>query len=228
MASDTPVAGVAGETTQGDTAGRPGTAGAAFGAAATSLALMDQASLVGSYSWVEHRLYEVLGGWVALEPVDEARLLFDAHSQEHAWHARLFADRLPVLDGLDRRSLTAAPSPALERLVEAAQSAEVTLLRLAGIGRVLLPRLVCGYVLHLQRASSVAEAPLARALRLVLGDELEAWRATESLLERLLRTERDVRAASDHACALEARLAAAGGEEGLVPWPVSSLGDCGA
>ena len=56
---------------------------------ATALSLDAHARLVGSYQWVEHRLFEILGSWVASEPVPEAQMVFDVFSQQHAWHAEL-------------------------------------------------------------------------------------------------------------------------------------------
>ena len=56
------------------------------------------------------------GSWVASEPVPEAQLLFDVYSQQHAWHAELFADRLPALDSVDAESLVVAPSAEVDRM----------------------------------------------------------------------------------------------------------------
>ena len=83
----------------------------------SALPLDVQARLVGSYQWVERRLFEVLGAWVASEPVSEARVLFDVYSQQHAWHAELFADRLPALDSVDPDSLVLPPSAEVDRML---------------------------------------------------------------------------------------------------------------
>ena len=76
-----------------------------------------RARLVGSYQWVERRLFEILGSWVASEPVPEAQMVFDVFSQQHAWHAELFADRLPALDSVDADALMVAPSPEVDRML---------------------------------------------------------------------------------------------------------------
>jgi hypothetical protein len=187
-------------------------------ARATVLTLQDQAQLTGGYSWVEHRLFELLGAWVSGESSPQARLLFDVHSQQHAWHARLFAERLPVLDGMDPASLTVVPSAGLERVMALVGRAGSTLSRLVGEGRFLLPRLVSGYTFHLARVAALADAPLIRALRLVLRDEVEAWQATEAMVQSLLVGPDEVRAAAEHLCSLEEELAGTG--PGLVPWPL--------
>jgi hypothetical protein len=209
---------------------------------ATALSLDGAARLVGSYQWVERRLFEVLGVWVVSEPVPEAQVLFDVYSQQHAWHAELFADRLPALDSVDAESLVLPPSAEVDRMLgvlagvvpEHRDSADTeaasgtgrlevpaggTLPRLVGIGRVVLARLVTGYTLHLRRVSPVVDAPLARCLRLVLRDEAEEWQTLEALTQALLRRPHDVAVVTGHQQRLEEIIAGAGA--GLVPWPVA-------
>jgi hypothetical protein len=219
--------------------GAPGPGGPA-------LSLEAAARLVGSYQWVERRLFEVLGSWVASEPVPEAQLLFDVYSQQHAWHAELFADRLPALDSIDAESLVVAPSAEVDRMLAVLAGvvpdddsdnsdaddtprggrlevhAGGTLPRLVGIGRVVLARLVTGYALHLRRVSAVADAPVTRCLRLVLRDETEEWQALEALTQALLRRPHDVAVVTRHQQRLEEMIAEAGA--GLVPWPIGPDG----
>jgi len=191
------------------------------------LRLEDQAQVVGAYLWIERRSFEILGSWVAREASEEARLLFDVHSQQHAWHAELFYERLPVLDWVDREGLAVPPSDAVEVALAMLAGTEVTLLRLVGAGRFLLPRLIAGYSLHLERATAVADAPLMRALRLVLRDELEAWQATEALTQSLLANTKDSDSVSSHLTSLEEPFVGTG--LGLVPWPsAGAQGDSGA
>ena len=206
-----------------------------------ALALEVQARLVGSYHWVERRLFEVLGSWVASEPVPEAQVLFDVYSQQHGWHAELFADRLPALDSVDGGALVLPPSPEVDRMLavlagtvpDADQAAPGgtllgrgagsgipaggTLPRLVGLGRVVLPRLVTGYTLHLRRVVLGVDAPLARSLRLVVRDEVEQWQAVEALTQTLLRRPHDVAVVTGHQQRLEEQIAGSGA--GLVGWP---------
>jgi hypothetical protein len=210
-------------------------------AAAEEMPLAQQARIVGAYQWTERRLFEVLGSWVASEPVTEAQLMFDVYSQQHAWHAELFAGCLPALDSVDPDSLTVPPSAEVDRvLLSLAGGAATidpgahegqggnytagspapaggTLLRLVGVGRVVLPRTVTGYALHLRRVRTVSEAPLRRCLRLVLRDELEQWQAIEAMIQMLLRRPHDVAVVTAHQQRLEEMVA--GGGAGLVPWP---------
>jgi hypothetical protein len=217
-----------------------GGVGVGAGAGGGVLSLHAQARLVGSYQWVERRLFEVLGSWVVSEPVPEAQVLFDAYSQQHAWHAELFADRLPALDSVDPDTLVLPPSAEMDRMLNVLSGAVSdgersthdgslledasgtpaggTLPRLVGLGRVVVPRLVTGYALHLRRVSTVADAPMARCLRLVLRDEIEQWQALEALTQALLRRPHDVAVVTGHQQRLEAMIAEAGA--GLVPWPM--------
>jgi hypothetical protein len=195
------------------------------GAGAGALRLEDQARVVGGYEWIERRLFEVLGGWVPSEPVAEARVAFDLYSRQHAWHAELWSARLPVLDGLDPATLAIPPSAEVDRLLVRLAGAPPgeapalggTLLRLVGLARVVLPRLIAGYGLHLRRAAPVADAPVVRSLRLVVRDEIEAWQAMETLVQTLVDRPHDIAVVTAHQQSLEEVLAGIG--PGLVPWP---------
>ena len=64
------------------------------------------AALVGEYRWIETALYATLGAWVSDLPLAGVQVRLDAQSMRHAWHAELFADRLPVRAGVDPDALT--------------------------------------------------------------------------------------------------------------------------
>jgi hypothetical protein len=211
----------------GAAAGSPdGSAGG--GRAEGALDLTGLQRVLGGYQWVERRAFEVLGSWVATEAVPQARLLFDVQSQQHAWHAELFAERMPSIDGADAASYVLPPSAEVDRLFAVLGGGGVpgdasrpqaggTLLRLVGLSRVLLPRLVAGYGRHLRRCVPVADAPVVRALRLTLRDDVEAWQAAESMVQGLVRRPNDVQVVTTHQQSLEERIA--GGGPGMVPWP---------
>ncbi|HUO47625.1 MAG TPA: hypothetical protein VMU09_02205, partial [Acidimicrobiales bacterium] len=201
----------------------PGTVGSVG-----SLDLLSLQRVLGAYQWIERRTFEVLGAWVATEGVAQARVLFDVQSQQHAWHAELFAERMPSIEGTDAASYVLPPTAEVDRLFasvgggpgapgDAARGASGgTLLRLVGLSRVLLPRLIAGYGLHLARCAPVADAPLSRALRLALRDDLEAWQATEATVQSLVRRPHDLAVVTAHQQALEELVAGTG--TGLVPW----------
>jgi hypothetical protein len=184
--------------------------------ARVGLPLEQSARLTGAYCWLERRLFAVLGAWAPADPVPEVRALFDVLSQQHAWHAELWAERLPVLDALEPEALTVAPDPDVEALFEKLAGPGGTLLRLAGLARVVLPRLVAGYAVHLRRSSPMGEAPTVRVLRLVLAEETDAWTACEAMIQHLLRRPSDIAAVTERQQELEALVAH--GHPGLVAW----------
>ena len=206
------------------------------------------AGLVGEYRWIEHALYALLGRWVEDAPLAAVKVHLDAQSMRHAWHAELWADRLPVLSGSnhDRLTLPSPPTAALFRMLgasiprtvtfvadensapggddssETAPELPGTLPRLAGLYRVVLPRLVVSYERHLAATAVPTDGPIIRALRLVLNDEIEDWRAGEQLIERLVTRPHDVSAVVDYQHRLETALVGAGGRSGLVRIPDSA------
>jgi hypothetical protein len=194
------------------------------GSAPDALTLVESARMIGGYRWVEFRMFEVLGGWVANESQPEARLMFDVESRNHAWHAQLWADRLPAVEGVvDPDLMSTPPGEGTEELfatLGGVRGSEPggggTLLRLVGLARVVLPRLACGYALHLRKAVSVSDSAVIRALRLALRDETEAWQTTEGMVQSLIRRPHDVEVVTAHQQRLEALVAGMG--PGLVPW----------
>ena len=209
--------------------------------AGAALPLGAAAALVGGYRWIEQALYELLGSWVTDVPLPGVQVLLDAQSTRHAWHAELWADRLPVLAGVDPEALTAPPEPAravLATLAGIGPPAGVpgwswapanddgsaigppgALPRLAGLYRVVLPRLVVSYGRHLAAASPVADGPVIRALRLILADEVEDWHVGERLVQRLVTRPHDVAAVYAYLQQLESVVVNASVASGLVVFP---------
>jgi hypothetical protein len=204
-----------------------------------ALPLGRTADLVGEYRWIETTLFTLLGTWVLDVPIAAVQVHLDAQSMRHAWHAELWGDRLPVLAGVDPDGLT-RPSPATAALFDALDgvgpAAEgpgstwpvaegegvvrpAALPRLAGLYRVVLPRLVTTYTRHLRVVAPVADGPLRRALRLVLRDDVEDWLAGERLVQRLMTRPHDVAAVHGFLQHLESVAVAAGAHSGLVDLP---------
>jgi hypothetical protein len=97
--------------------------------------------------------------------------------------------------------------------------------RLAGLYRVVLPRLVTTYERHLRVAAPVTDGPVLRALRLVLNDEIDDWQAGERLVEGLVTRPHDVAAVYQFLERLESAVVGAGARSGLVTLPESVAGD---
>ena len=213
----------------------------AAGPAASGLPLTlgATAALVGEYRWIENALYSLLGQWVTDMPVAAVQIHLDAQSLRHAWHADLWADRLPVLSGVDPAGLSVPSSSsvalfaALDGLApgtdlpgstwppaeEESLGRPGALPRLAGLYRVVLPRLVISYERHLRAVSPVTDAPVTRALRLVLNDEIEDWHAGERLVQRLMTRPHDVAAVHEFLERLESAVVGVGSRSGLVVFP---------
>ena len=211
------------------------------------LPLVQTAVIVGRYRWVEHALYALLGRWVEDAALPVVQVHLDAQSMRHAWHAELWAERLPVLASSNPDRLT-VPSPAMAALfrllgasvprtgasgeasgsgfdvVLDAGTADVpgTLPRLAALYRVVLPRLVATYEQHWAVTAEPTDGPVRRALRLVLNDEIEDWRAGERLVQQLMTRPHDVAVVVEYQRRLEAAIVGAGGHTGLVRIPVAS------
>jgi len=164
----------------------------------------------GAARWLDARLFEIVGGWVAAVPEPEVKIALAAQASHHGWHATLWGERLPTLHGVDPASWVGPPSAGVEQAVELLGTASGTVERLAGLHRALLPRLAAAHASHLDSASPVADAPTIRTLRLVLRDEVEDQQAGERLLQGLLGAAADVERAAAQQAAVESLLAEAG------------------
>ena len=177
----------------------------------------ETARRVGAYKWVEMRLFEALGGWVATVPELDVKTRLGTHCYKHAWHAELWHKRLPELREMNPDRLTLPANEHVERFMSAITEPEEprqTIEKLVGVYRVLIPHKIAAYTYHLNNTSTITDAPTIRSLRLILNDELDDWRDGEMLLQSLIETEDEIdRAASRHA-ALEKIMLRAGGIAG--------------
>ncbi len=208
------------------------------------LPLADAAALIGEYRWIEDALYRLLGQWVVDMPLAAVQVHLDGQSMRHAWHAELWGDRLPVRDGVDPDALTVPSTPSAVLVSALSGSGPVdgmgptrpwspdhpsghpgALPQLAGLYRVALPRLVISYERHLRAIAPVTDAPVGRALRLVLNDEIDDWKAGEHMVQRLVTRPHDVVAVHEFLQYLESAVVGAGAVSGLVTFPASVSGD---
>ena len=168
-------------------------------------------------------------------PLAAVQVHLDGQSMRHAWHAELWADRLPVLAGIDPDGVT-VPSAAERRLFRRPAGGTRRPRRPGHRGAPDASRLptapapcpgwpastgwscpgwspatsaICGVTARL------TDAPVSRALRLVLNDEIEDWHAGERLVQRLVTRPHDVAAVHDFLRHLESAVV---GGRGRV-WP---------
>ena len=177
----------------------------------------DSARRIGHYKWIEMRLFEALGGWVATVPELDVKLRLGTHCYHHAWHAELWHKRLPELREMNPDRLTVPPNDELVQFVAALtepEAPEHTIEKLVGVYRVLIPALVAAYTYHRNNTSTITDAPTIRSLRFALQDELDDWRDGEMMLQSLILTPDDVQRAVDHQAKLQKLMVAAGGIAG--------------
>jgi hypothetical protein len=163
------------------------------------------------------RLFEALGGWVATVPELDVKLRLGTHCYHHAWHAELWHKRLPELREMNQDRLTIPPNDELVAFVEAMtepEDADLTIEKLVGVYRVLIPAKIAAYTYHLNNTSTVTDAPTIRSLKFALQDEFDDWRDGEMLLQSLIETDEEVERATAHQTKLQKLLLAAGGIAG--------------
>jgi hypothetical protein len=179
------------------------------------LSIEEAARRIGTYKWVEMRLFEILGGWVSTVSEPQVKMLLGEQCHHHAWHAELWHHRLPELREMNAEHLTGPANNEVAACLEAVSHAESTIERLVGVFRVLTPHSISTYSAHLDATSAVTDGPTIRSLQLVLTDQNADWRSGERILQTLLRTSDDVAVAAHHQAKVETMLIAAGGIAGI-------------
>lgn len=173
------------------------------------LSLEQTAARLGAYAWLQERLFEVVGGWAATVPEAEVRVVLGVHADHHAWHARMWRERIPRVHIFDADALV-APAPGADAVVGALRAAEGTVERLAGAYRAVVPALVAAFGEHRRSASPLADGPVVRALELAGRDLVADWTEGDALLRSLVRTADDVARAADATRTVEELLVGSG------------------
>jgi hypothetical protein len=164
----------------------------------------------------------ILGGWIALTPEVDVKLLFGRHVWDCAQHADLWGRRLPELRAKAQESEPAGPAVvAAFDLIETAELPGQTVERVSAIYRVVKPHLATVYERHLAVANPVYEPPTRRILVRCIEEERRHAAAGARVLERLVT---HAPALGERARRWERRvldaLAAAGGITGDVEPPL--------
>ena len=182
-----------------------------------SFDVAESARRVGHYKWVETKLFEALGGWIATVPELDVKLRFGTHCYKHAWHAELWHKRLPELREMNPDRLTVPANDALVRFVEALtepEAADQTIEKLVGVYRVFIPHFIAAYTYHRNSTSEITDAPTIRSLNFALQDEFDDWRDGEMLIQSLIETSEEVERAAAQQAKLEKLMVEAGGIAG--------------
>lgn len=177
----------------------------------------ETAKRVGHYKWIEMRLFEALGGWVATVPELDIKMKLGTHCYHHAWHADLWHRRLPELREMNPNRLTQPPNDEMVAFAEALtrpEGIDQTLEKLVGVYRVLIPHKIAVYTHHLRNTSAITDAPTMRSLRFVLADEMADWREGEMLIRSLIDGPEDHQRAARRAAEMEELLISSGGIAG--------------
>jgi hypothetical protein len=182
-----------------------------------SFTVEETARRVGHYKWIEMKLFEALGGWIATVPELDVKMRLGTHCYHHAWHADLWNKRLPELREMNPDRLTVPANDELVAFVDAMtepESSDLTIEKLVGVYRVLIPHKIAAYTYHRNNTSRITDAPTIRSLGFVLQDEIEDWRDGEMLIQSLIESDEEVQRAADHQARLEKLMLAAGGIAG--------------
>src|SRR5262245_64868356 len=100
----------------------------------------------------------LMGGWIALTPELDAKLLFGRHVWDCAQHADLWGRRLPELRSAAQQSEPANDKVvALMALINSVEGAGETIERITAMYRVLKPHLATVYGRYLAMANPVSE-----------------------------------------------------------------------
>jgi hypothetical protein len=175
------------------------------------LTLGETAARLGRLRWLELRVYEVMGGWVASTREPEAKVLLAEQCYHHAWHADVWGERFPSGYGLELDEATGPGGPALAGALDRIAALASTADRLTALYQVVLPRKIVAYREWRERANPVSDAALVRWLQLVLSDEVEDWQRGEVLLQRLLASTASVERAARVRSEVERSVAEGGG-----------------
>jgi hypothetical protein len=146
---------------------------------ASGLTLDDAARFLGHATWLERRLFEVVGEWVRSTPEPAVKLALARQSRRHGEHAELLEPLRP--DTRDHDLEARAPLDAGWRtLVARLLASSSTAPRLERLAETLRLTVQC-YEEHLGALRPVRDGPTHRALLVVLEDERAALSEVEGL-----------------------------------------------
>ena len=169
-----------------------------------------------NYKWCEQQLSAALGGWVATIPELDVKAMLGPHCYQHAWHADLWRSRLPELREANEDRAEPANEEFAHFMAEltSPDDADLTIEKLVGIYRVMVPHLLAVYTFHQKVTSDIVDAPTVRLLKFMLDDDHQQFVEGEMLIEDLARTAALRKRAGKWQMHLDGLLAKSGGVAG--------------
>ena len=134
--------------------------------------LLSSGRSIGELIWIESRLFEVTGRWIATTPEPRARVFLAAASGHHGWHAELLSTLLPLVTGGPTAEQLVVPMARHAGLVAELDSITPTVERMRLAWGTIVPSVASAAEAHIAASSAVAEAAGHRLLRIVIADEL--------------------------------------------------------
>lgn len=169
-----------------------------------------------NYKWAEERLSAALGGWVATIPELDVKAMLGPHCYQHAWHADLWRQRLPELKEANEHRSEPANDAFVTFMDEltSPDGADLTIEKLAGVYRVLVPHLLAVYTFHRHVTSDIVDAPTVRSLGFMLDDDHRQLVEGEMMIQDLARDPKLRARAGKWQTHLDVLLAKSGGVAG--------------
>jgi hypothetical protein len=176
--------------------------------------ILDNSRRIGRYVWAESRLHDVLADWVTVSPEPQVAALFGRHVHLHAWHAKLWRKRLPVLWDRDTTAFVGPADTGVSRLFDelaALRDPAMSLERVVAHYKVVVPHLLAAYGEHLEMTDPLTDSPTVRTLQFVIDDGTACWNDGDELLRSMVGSTREGERGADAARRFEELVAAAGG-----------------
>jgi len=169
-----------------------------------------------NYKWAEQQISAALGGWVATIPELDVKARLGPHCYQHAWHADLWRQRLPELREAneDRAEPANEAFATFMRELTSPEGPDLTIEKLVGVYRVLVPHLLAVYSFHRHVTSDIVDAPTVRILKFMIDDNVEQLIEGEMMIQDLARSTKLRERAGKWHTHLDVLLAESGGVAG--------------
>lgn len=197
----------------------PATPGPARPTAPTGM--LEQGGALGAGIWWCEQIFTVAGEWVPSAGEAAVRTHLAELSRVAGDHAVGLRRHLPRPTGVDPEAWVVAPTPSAAGVVLTLAGPSRSWARMAGLHRVLVPRLLVVWSAH-ERGAALADRGVVRTLSHAHRDLTGLWLDGEGILQSLIDDDPvRIGAASAAAAAVEGDLARSGG---LLPtsaptWP---------